>query len=144
MATNASQIAGRQPQGERQNPGDATAQQRGRGSSETAALRPPVDIYEDSEGITLEADMPGVSKDRLEVRVEGDTLLVEGHVQFELPDQADALYADVRATSYRRTFQLSRELQTDKIQANLKDGVLRVRIPKRAELRPRRIEVLGS
>jgi len=50
----------------------------------------------------------------------------------------------VRSTTYRRTFQLSHELETDKIQANLKDGVLRVRIPKRPELRPRRIEVLSG
>jgi len=51
------------------------------------------------------------------------------------------MYADVRSTVYRRSFVLSRELETSNIQATLKDGVLTVRIPKRAELRPRRIEV---
>ena len=107
-------------------------------------IRAPVDIYEDGEGINLVADMPGVSKDRLNVRVDGDTLLVEGNMQFDLPEQADALYADVRSTTYRRSFVLSRELQTDNIQANLKDGVLTVRIPKRESLRPRKIEVQGS
>jgi HSP20 family molecular chaperone IbpA len=108
------------------------------------AVQPPVDIFEDREGITLEADMPGVSKERLNVRVDGENLLLEGSVQFELPEQAQALYADIRSTTYRCTFVLSRELESDKIEANLKDGVLRVRIPKRAELRPRRIEVQGS
>jgi HSP20 family molecular chaperone IbpA len=112
-----------------------------RGGRSETALRPPVDIYEDGEGITLEADMPGVSKERLNVRVDGDTLLLEGKVQFELPQSAEALYADVRSTVYRRSFVLSRELETASIQATLKDGVLTVKIPKRAELRPRRIEV---
>jgi HSP20 family molecular chaperone IbpA len=115
-----------------------------RARSTEAAIQPPLDIFEDSEGITLEADMPGVSKDRLNVRVDGENLLLEGTVQFELPDQAQALYADVRSTLYRCSFLLSRELQGEQIQANLKDGVLRVRIPKRAELKPRRIEVQSS
>jgi HSP20 family molecular chaperone IbpA len=52
-----------------------------------------------------------------------------------------ALYADVRSTRYRRSFVLSDELETEKTEATLKDGVLTVRIPKRAEVRPRRIEV---
>lgn len=124
-------------------PGTAEAgPQRARASE--AAIRAAVDIYEDGEGINLVADMPGVSKDRLNVRVDGDTLLLEGDVQFDLPEQASALYADVRSSTYRRSFVLSRELDTDKIQANLKDGVLTVRIPKRASLRPRKIEVQAS
>ena len=140
MATNTSQVAER-PDAATVAPSAAT-QQRARASE--AAIRAPVDIYEDAENITLMADMPGVSKERLNVRVDGDTLLLEGNVQFELPEQADALYADVRSSTYRRSFVLSRELETDNIQAHLKDGVLTVRIPKRAALRPRKIEVQGS
>jgi len=75
--------------------------------------------------------------------VDGNTLLLEGTVQFELPEQAEALYADVRSTVYRRSFVLSRELEAEKVQANPRDGVLTVRIPKRLELRPRKIEVQG-
>ena len=106
-----------------------------------AAIRPPVDICEDGEGITLHADLPGVSKDRLTVRVDGQSLLIEGNVQFDLPQEAEALYADVRSSVYRRNFALSAELETDKIEANLKDGVLTVRIPKRAQMRARKIEI---
>lgn len=135
MATNTTAVAGRESL-------TAAAPQRGRATE--SAIRAPVDIFEDSESITLAADMPGVSKDRLDVRVDGNTLLLEGTVQFELPEQAEALYADVRSTVYRRSFVLSRELEAEKIQANLKDGVLTVRIPKRLELRPRKIEVQGS
>jgi HSP20 family molecular chaperone IbpA len=104
-------------------------------------MRPPVDIYEDTDGITLQVDMPGVSRERLELRVDGNSLIIEGNAQFALAGNMEALYADVRANHYRRTFALSRELETEKIDANLKDGVLTVRIPKRAEVRRRRIEV---
>ena len=109
-----------------------------------APIRPPVDIWEDKDGITLCADMPGVSRDRLNLRIDGNNLIVEGQLQLELSDKAEALYADVRSSLYRRTFALSGELETGKIEAGLKDGVLTVRIPKRAELRPRKIEVQGS
>ena len=121
------------------------------GQSESAAqgprsgetpIRPAVDIWEDKDGITLTADMPGVSKDRLELRIDANNLIIEGQVQLELSGKAEALYADIRSSLYRRTFSLSGELETGKIEASLKNGVLTVRIPKRAELRPRRIEVL--
>lgn len=107
----------------------------------TRTLRPPVNIYEDADGITLEADMPGVSKDRLQVQVDRDQLLVEGDVHFPMPEGMEAIYADVRATRYSRSFSLSRELETANIEASLKDGVLRLRIPKPEEARPRKIEV---
>jgi HSP20 family molecular chaperone IbpA len=104
-------------------------------------LRPPVDIFEDGNGITLIADMPGVSKDRLNLQVDRDSLIVEGEAEIDMPEGMEALHADVRSTRYRRSFALSGELETDGIDAGLKDGVLRVHIPKRAEVRPRKIEV---
>lgn len=125
---------------QREGKGSDVAQAGKTGIAESV-LRPPVDIYETGEGITLQADMPGVSKERLNLRVEGNNLLVEGSIGIARQEQMTALYADVRSTVYRRTFALSNELETDKIDANLKDGLLTVRIPKRAELRARRIEV---
>lgn len=119
----------------------AQAQQSPRTSGAESVLRPPVDIFETGEGITLHADMPGVSKDRLRVSVEGNNLIVEGSIGIAPREQMAALYADVRSTTYRRIFALSNELETDRIEAHLKDGLLTVRIPKRAELRARRIEV---
>jgi HSP20 family molecular chaperone IbpA len=105
------------------------------------ALRPAVNIFEDADGITLEADMPGVSKDRLQLQVERDQLVIEGDVELRMPEGMEALYADIRATRYSRAFALSRELDAEQIDASLKNGVLRLRIPKRAEVRPRKIEV---
>ena len=105
------------------------------------ALLPPVDIYEDESGITLTADLPGVSKERLGVKVNGDNLLIEGDVSVPAPQDMELLYAEIIASSYRRSFTLSRELDASKIEANLKDGVLKLRIPKAEEARPRKIEI---
>jgi HSP20 family protein len=120
----------------------STDSQRHAAASESV-LRPPVDIFETGEGITLHADMPGVAKDRLNLRIEGNSLLIEGTIGVAPQEQMTALHADVRSTVYRRSFTLSNELETQKIEATLKDGELTVRIPKRAELRPRKIEITG-
>lgn len=120
-------------------PGDGQAMQRGPAGE--APIRPPVDVWEDQTGITLCADMPGVSKNRLHLRVDGNNLIIEGELELELSKHVEALYADVHSSLYRRSFALGGGLETGKIEANLKDGVLRVRIPKRAELRPKKIEV---
>jgi len=107
-------------------------------------LRPPVDIFEDAEGITLQLDMPGVSKERLDIQADKTNLLIEGSAQIDMPKGMEALYAEVRSTVFRRSFTLSSELEAEKIDASLKDGVLIVRVPRRAELRPRKIEVRAS
>ena len=108
------------------------------------AVLPAVDVFEDETGITLLADMPGVSRDKLELKVDGDALLIEGSVESTMPEGLEAVYAEVRVPRYRRSFSLSRELDTTRIVANLKDGVLSLRIPKKAHAQPRRIEVTAQ
>ncbi|AFL72718.1 Hsp20/alpha crystallin family protein [Thiocystis violascens] len=120
-------------------PRESTQIQKNRESAYT--LRPAVNVFEDAEGITLEADMPGVPRDRLQLQADKDSLLIEGELQIAMPEGIDALYADIRETRYSRSFALSRELDAQNIDASLKDGVLRLRIPKREEVRPRKIEV---
>lgn len=107
----------------------------------TPYLLPRVDVVEDSTGITLLADLPGVKKDGLDIKVDGPTLSLEGTVALDTPLAFDSAFAEVRASRYRRSFTLSNELDTTAIDAQLKDGVLRLRIPKVAEAQPRRIEV---
>ena len=106
-----------------------------------ASIRPAVDIFEDESGITLHADMPGISKERLKVKVEGDTLMIEGDAEIPMPEGMEPLYADIRATHYQRSFSLSSEMDTEKVEASLNQGVLTLRIPKREEHKPRKIEV---
>lgn len=104
-------------------------------------LLPPVDVIEDTTGLTLYADMPGVSRERLNLRVEGDTLTIEGELSLAVPQDMQASHAEVQQSRYRRAFELSRELDAQKVAAELTQGVLRVRIPKAEHAQPRRIEV---
>ncbi len=108
---------------------------------EQPILVPAVDIFEDAHGITVQAEMPGVSKDRLNIQADRNALSIEGDVVIDMPQGMEALYADVHATKYRRSFVLSSELEPDRIEASLADGVLTLKIPKRAEFQPRKIEV---
>jgi len=105
------------------------------------AIRPAVDICEDATGITLQADMPGVPKDGLDIQVDNDSLSIEGEASIATPENMEALYADISVTRYQRSFSLSSELDASKIDASLKDGVLTLHIPKREEHKPRKIEV---
>ncbi|OYU00458.1 MAG: heat-shock protein [Burkholderiales bacterium PBB1] len=107
----------------------------------TVCLLPRVDVVEDTAGITLLADLPGVKKDELDIQVQGTTLSLEGKVSIDTPTAFDPAFAEVRAARYRRSFTLSKELDTSGIDAQLKDGVLRLRIPKLAAMQPRHIEV---
>lgn len=106
-----------------------------------AALLPPVDVLEDSTGITLYADLPGVPREHLHLRVEGDQLTLEGDIVLGAAEGTAAAHAEVTLPRYRRTFTLSKELDAGQVSAELAQGVLRVRIPKAAHAQPRRIEV---
>ena len=105
------------------------------------ALAPAVDIAESESGITLLADMPGVSKDRLTIKVEGDNLMIEGRAQIDVPESIELLHSEVRSPFFRRSFSLSRDLDPGRIKATLRNGVLQMHIPKSEEARPKRIEV---
>ena len=108
------------------------------------SVPPGVDLFEDESGLTLLANMPGVPRDKLELKVEGDTLVVEGTMQLRIPEGLETIYAEVRVPRYRRSFGLTRELDATKIDAKLKDGVLSLRIPKQASAQPRRIAVSSA
>ena len=109
--------------------------------SHASTVMPPVDVFENESSITLLADMPGVPRDKLELKVNGDSLLVEGSAEPATPENLEPVWAEVRVPRYRRAFTLSRELDTTRIEAILKDGVLTLKIPKQAHAQPRRIEV---
>jgi len=106
-----------------------------------AALTPPVDVVEDATGIVLYADLPGVPKDKLHLHVEAETLTIEGEVDLDMPEGMEATHAEVSVPRYRRVFTLSRELDTEKVSAEFRNGVLTLRIPKAEHAQPRRIEV---
>jgi HSP20 family protein len=120
------------------------AAQRQEGESrqrEAAVMMPAVDVVEQPDGITLLADLPGVPREALQLRVDGETLTIEGEIRLALPEGMQPSHAEVQRMRYRRAFTLSRELDSDRIEAEFRQGVLRLRIPKAAHAQPRRIEV---
>jgi HSP20 family molecular chaperone IbpA len=119
----------------------AKSKENERNESNETALLPPTDVIEDVEGITLYADLPGVPKDRLHLQVEADTLTIEGDMSLDLPEGMESSHAEVGLPRYRRVFTLSRELDANKVNAEFKHGVLKLRIPKVEHAQPRRIEI---
>lgn len=109
-----------------------------------AALLPAVDVVEDASGITLFADLPGVPKDKLNLQLEASSLTIEGEVELNLPEGMESSHAEVRLPRYRRVFNLSRELDSEKAAAEFKNGVLKLRIPKAEHAQPRKIEVKAA
>ena len=102
-------------------------------------LTPAVDIYEDDQSLTLVADLPGVPKARLNLGIDKGVLTIEALA----PSASDApgLYREFGTTGYYRRFQLPDMLEFDRVAAELKEGVLKVVMPKSAAARPRKIEV---
>ena len=105
------------------------------------ALLPPVEVIEDANGITLYADLPGVPKDRLNVHVEGDALILEGEMALPAIEGLEPTHVELDTPRYRRVFTLSKELDANQVNAEFAQGVLKLRIPKAAHAQPRRIEV---
>lgn len=114
---------------------------RGNTPSPEAALLPPVDVIEDANGITLLADLPGVSKDKLKLQLETDSLTIEGEMELNIPQGMESSFAEVKLARYRRLFTLSKELDGEKTSAEFKNGVLKLRIPKAAHAQPRKIQI---
>ncbi len=108
---------------------------------ETPTMLPPVDVVEDANGITLYADLPGVPKDKLNIRVDAEALSIEGEVVLPMPADMEAKHIEVERPRYRRAFTLGRELDSEKIQAEFQNGVLKLSIPKVEHAKPRKIEV---
>lgn len=107
-------------------------------------LTPAVDIYEDPQGVTLWADLPGVTKDKLDVKVHDSSLSIEAEAVVPTRANLRLQHAEVREPHFARTFTLSPDFDTSKIEASIQDGVLKLTIPRRDEARPRRIEVKTS
>jgi HSP20 family protein len=104
-------------------------------------ITPAVDVLEDASGITLYADLPGVPRDKLQIQVEADSLRIEGEVSLSAPEGLESLHVEIGVPRFRRVFTLSKELDADQVSAELKQGVLTLRIPKAAQAQPRKINV---
>jgi HSP20 family protein len=105
-------------------------------------VRPPVDIYETPDALVLMADMPGVSKEALTLRVDEDLLTIQGKAAHAVP--GDPIYREFDLTGFFRQFEFGEEIDREKIDAELKHGVLALRLPKAEKSKQKRIEVKVS
>lgn len=105
------------------------------------AFVPVTDIFETEQALTLKLEMPGVAKDRVEVRAENDMLMIEGRIDFSAYENLRPLYTEYNVGNYARTFQLSSKIEQDGISATLKDGVMTLVLPKVERAKLRKIQV---
>ena len=114
------------------------------GRAQSMDLLPMADIHETKDGAVIYIDLPGVNKESLDIDVDNNVLTVKGGVDLNTPHDINPTYMDVHAGVYKRKFTLSAELDSSKIEANLKNGVLRLDIPRSEKHKPRKIEVKAA
>jgi HSP20 family molecular chaperone IbpA len=102
-------------------------------------VSPPVDIYETPQGLIVMADLPGVTKDTLDVRVDNNILTIRGLAHHR--GVGDAVQREYELMNFFRQFELGEKIDQGKISADLKHGVLTLDLPKAEEAKPRRVEV---
>lgn len=102
---------------------------------------PATDIYETPKGLTVVADMPGVDEKSVNIHLEKGILTITGHGVEEEPKEQRLLYSEYRSGDYQRSFSISEEIETEKIEANIKNGVLSVILPKLEKAKPRNIPI---
>jgi HSP20 family molecular chaperone IbpA len=102
---------------------------------------PAADIFETDEALTLMLEMPGVSKNAIDVQIENDVLRVEGKIDYSAYRDVEPVYTEYNIGHYARGFTLSSKIDRGAISAQLEDGVLTLTLPKSKDLLPRRIAV---
>ena len=108
------------------------------------AFVPRVDIYETDEAIHVLADMPGVDETSVDIMLEKSVLTINGYVELMKPEGHTLAHAEYRVGDYERAFTLSDQIDQDKIEATVKDGVLRLILPKITEARLRKIPIAAG
>ena len=109
--------------------------------SERFIFTPPIDIYETEEGLVLCADLPGVSAETLDLQIQDNKLTLFGRVTPSVSEHAELLHQEYEEGDFLRSFILSDEVDYDRINASINNGVLKVELPRANKTEPRRIEV---
>lgn len=103
-------------------------------------ISPEVNIYETQDGYVLQAEMPGVSKEGLEITLEGTEITIVGHRRLE-PLNGAQLFRESHNNDFRRVFELDPAIDTSRISAKMDQGVLILTLPKSERVKPRKIKV---
>jgi HSP20 family protein len=108
----------------------------------TASIVPAVDVYEDEHKVTLKLEIPGISQDDLDIRLENSTLTVRGERKFEKEEKEENFHRiERRYGSFARSFTLPNTIDTESVNASYENGVLKLELSKRAEAKPKQIKV---
>lgn len=120
----------------------ATLQKESRSTNDQTSVfvSPEVNIFETKDGYVLEAEMPGVSKEGLEITLEGNEVTLTGHRRLE-PLPGEALFRESNNADFRRVFELDPAIDTSKVGARMEQGVLTLTLPKSERVKPRKITV---
>lgn len=105
---------------------------------------PRAEIYETDDALVIVADMPGVDENSVEITLEKNVLTLKGYVGAEAPENYSLVYAEYEAGDYERSFTLSDEIDRDKIEASLKNGVLHVWLAKAGPAKTKKISVKAA
>jgi HSP20 family molecular chaperone IbpA len=108
------------------------------------AFVPRADIYEDGDNITIVVDVPGVDESSVEIGLEKSVLTIDGYAEPKVPEGYTLSYAEYEVGDYHRSFRLSNQIDLDKIEATVKDGVLRLLLPKVGPAKTKKIAVKAS
>src|SRR6202012_5228159 len=112
----------------------------------TSSFAPAVDVYEDEHKVSLKIEVPGIDEKDLDIRVENNTLSVHGERKIE-KEEKEENYRRVERQygSFTRTFTLPQTVDTENVQANYEKGVLKIKLAKKAEAKPKQIKIgVGS
>jgi len=108
----------------------------------TSSFVPAVDVYEDEHKVTLKLEIPGVTQEEVDIRLENNTLTVRGERKFEKEEKEENFHRiERRYGSFARSFTLPNTLDADSVQANYENGVLKIELAKRVEAKPKQIKV---
>jgi HSP20 family protein len=106
----------------------------------TEYLAPEVDIFETQDGYVLQAEMPGVNKEGLEITLEGNEITLVGH-RNGVAIKGQPLFRESQRADYRRVFELDPAIDTSRISAKIDQGLLTLTLPKSEKVKPRKISV---
>jgi HSP20 family molecular chaperone IbpA len=105
------------------------------------AFMPATDIFETDEALTVVLEMPGVTRDNVDVSIENNLLTVEGRINLQQYEDLQPVYGEYNIGPYRRSFRLSNQVDQSRIEAEMQDGVVTLVLPKAEQAKPRRIQV---
>ncbi len=123
---------------------EAETPETGERTRERRVYAPAVDIIERKDDIVVITDMPGVDERSVDITLEKDVLTIYGKVEADTPEKHVLYFSEYGIGDYQRVFTLTDEVDRDKIQASVKNGVLKIVLPKAAAVKMRKIAVKGE